>query len=212
MISLVSLFANILTAQNLPVMKNVEKDSLYIIYVNLDHKIEINPRKADLSLMELRATNANVLKLNDTVYQVRYHTIDEETKIKLYYKGLPVDIMTAKVSNMLAPKVKIAGISGPNIPATALKGLKKFELVYTPEMEKMKGLEFFNCRILITEPGKPLSFNVNLRNLEFPEQLVSMLSKLKPESTIRFDEFKMKTNQNYVLNVEGSSITFIVVE
>jgi hypothetical protein len=198
--------------QKLPQFLGIEKDSIYTFYVNVDQKLHIKPRSADLSMIEIKATNAYVYKFNDSTYVVRYNTTTEISKIKLYYKNLPVDIINVQVETMPAPAIILGGNQGPNLTQETLRNLKKLDIQFPLNKSSLKALELFQCRMLITEPGKPITFNTNLGGSVLPDHISKMLAELKPKSTIRFDEFKIKTEQNYVLDVEGSSITFIVVE
>jgi hypothetical protein len=199
-------------AQLLPAFSGIEKDSIKTLYVNIDQRISINPQSSDLAYIEIKASNASIQKLNDTTYALRYNMPFEASKIKLYYRNLPVDIINVKVESMPAPTVILDGNQGPNLSIASLRNVKKVDIVFPKNKEIIRSLELFQCRILITEPGKPVTFNTNFGGTVIPEYISKMLSELKPKSTIRFDEFKIKTPQNYVLDIEGSSITFIVVE
>lgn len=198
--------------QKLPQFLDIEKDSTYTFYVNVDQKLRIKPRNSDVSLIEVKANNAYVYKFNDSTYVVRYNTPTEISKIKLYYKNLPVDIINAEVQTMPTPSILLGGNQGPNLTLEALRNVKKLDIRFPFDKSPLNALELFQCRMLITEPGKPITFNTNLGGNVLPDHISKMLAELKPKSTIRFDEFKIKTEQNYVLDVEGSSITFIVVE
>ncbi len=199
-------------SQHLPAFSGFEKDSIYSLYVNIDQKISINPRNSIAGNIEIKANNASIQKLNDSTYLMRYNMPTEATKIKLYYRNLPVDIINVKVENIPAPAIVLDGNLGPFLTKASLKNIKKVDILFKNNKELIQSLELFQCRILITEPGKPMTFNSNLGGTMIPEYIAKMLSELKPNSTIRFDEFKIKTVQNYVLDVEGSSVTFIVVE
>ncbi len=199
-------------AQSLPKFLGMQRDSTYTFYVNIDQKIHLSPQNSDVSFIELKASNAYVQKINDSLYLIRYNNTFEATKLKLYYKNLPVDIINLKVETMPTPAVILGGNLGPNLTLSTLRNVNKLDIVFPNENGLMNALELFQCRITITEPGKPLTFNTNIGGTLLPAHIAKLLSELKPRSTIRFDEFKIKTAQNYVLDVEGSSVTFIVVE
>lgn len=211
-IPLILCFSTAGFCQKLPQFKEVEKDSTYTFYVNVDQKLHIKPRSADLSMVEVKAANAYVYKFNDSTYVVRYNTPTEISKIKLYYKNLPVDIINVQAETMPAPAILLGGNQGPQLTQENLRNLKKLDIRFPNAKSPFNSLELFQCRMLITEPDKAITFNTNLGGSILPDHISKMLAALKPKSTIRFDEFKIKTEQNYVLDVEGSSITFIVVD
>ncbi len=205
------LCSNIAFAQSLPTIKNNVKDSLFSLYLHIPYSLEVLVHNADPSFIEVKAPNANIQKMSDTLYLITYSNTSEASKIKLYYKNLPIDIMQVKVEAFNAPVVKLMGSSGPNISKFALKNLTKIELDLHAA-SNANNLQLYSCRVFISEPGKPMTFNTILNKLDLPEQLSSMIKNLAPSSTIRFDEFMMKTPQNQIFNASGSSVTFIVVE
>ena len=201
-----------LKAQHLPVFEGFNKDSVYIFFSQIDYKLPIALNTADPSYIEVKSKGGQVVKLNDTLYQVRFNTPGEETKVKLYYKNFPIGIITANVTNVTVPEIRLDGSTSRTISHHVLNKLKRFEVAFSGQDLRNAPFEFFTCKLTIREPGKPEPFSLNLRNLDFPDQLQMVLAKLPIHSVITFEEFKIKTLTNNVLNVEGQPVVFNVIE
>ncbi len=198
--------------QHLPAFSWAGKDSVITLYSQLDYPIEIKLNNADPALLQLKAKGATIIKMADTSYQIRFLAPEEEVKIKLYYKNLPVDIMTARVTNPEMPNIVFKGVSGINIARADLSKLKSFEVVFPALMDKIPGLEFYTCKLSIIEPGKPTPFFINLRSPDLPAQLQGIITNLPVDSYLVFEELKIKTRSNNVMNMDGQPVKFRVVE
>ncbi|MBK8700551.1 MAG: hypothetical protein IPN29_13870 [Saprospiraceae bacterium] len=208
----VTFYGKIGFAQNLPVFAKPMRDTVQTLYCQLDYQIPIKLHTADANLIEVKAKPGTVVKLNDSLYQVRYVSPEEEVKIKLYYKNLPVDLYAVKVANLPMPVIRLSGLNGSLIPRGDLTKVKKFELEFPYMSQRNEGIEFFTCRLSIMEPGKASPFLINLRTPDFPQQLQGIISKLPANSTLSFDELKVKTRSNTVMNMDGNPVKFTVVE
>ena len=198
--------------QLLPEMEWAGKDSVVTLYSQVDHQVKIKPNQADVAMMQLKAKSATVIKISDTLYQLRFQIPEEEVKIKLYYKHLPVDIITARVVNLEMPNIKFAGLKGNDISRADLNKVKKFELVFPAFGDLTAGLEFYTCKMSIIEPGKPNPFFINLRSPDLPAQLQGIIANLPINSWIVFEELKVKTRSNNIMNMDGNPVKFRVVE
>ncbi|MBK8698062.1 MAG: hypothetical protein IPN29_00080 [Saprospiraceae bacterium] len=212
LILVVNLWVKMGIAQHLPVFAKTERDTVQTLYCQLDYQIPIKLHTSDPHLIEVKAKPGTVVKLNDSLYQVRYVSPEEEVKIKLYYKNMPVDLYAVKVANLPMPVIRLSGLNGSLIPKGDLAKVKKFELEFPYLSQRNEGIEFFTCRLSIVEPGKPNPFYINLRTPDFPQQLQGIISKLPANSTLSFDELKVKTRSNNVMNMDGNPVKFTVVE
>ena len=199
-------------AQHLPAFSWTGKDSVITLYSQLDYPVEIKLNSADPALLQVKAKGATIIKMADTSYQIRFLAPEEEVKIKLYYKNLPVDIMTARVTNPEMPNIVFKGVSGINIAKADLSKIKSFEVVFPALMGKIPGLEFYTCKLSIIEPGKPTPFFINLRSPDLPAQLQGIITNLPVDSYLVFEELKIKTRSNNVMNMDGQPVKFKVVE
>lgn len=204
--------SGVLASQSLPQIAWEGKDSIITIYCQLDYPVKIDLRQADPSMIQLKSRGASLAKLSDSVYQIRFQIPEEEVKLKLYYKNLPVDIVSLNVINMEMPSIRFNGINGNNIQRSDLSKVRAFELLFPSISAIAPGLEFYTCKLTIIEPGKPAPFYINLRSVELPAQLLGIISTLQPESTIIFDELKIKTRSNNVLSMDGTPVKFRVIE
>ncbi|HRD07633.1 MAG TPA: hypothetical protein PK037_08710, partial [Saprospiraceae bacterium] len=73
-------------------------------------------------------------------------------------------------------------------------------------------LEFYTCKMSIIEPGKPNPFFINLRSPDLPAQLQGIIANLPINSWIVFEELKVKTRSNNIMNMDGNPVKFRVVE
>ena len=54
-------------------------------------------------MMQLKAKSATVIKISDTLYQLRFQIPEEEVKIKLYYKIYPLTSSQRALSTWKCP-------------------------------------------------------------------------------------------------------------
>ncbi len=201
-----------LKSQSLPELLWPGKDSVVTLYSQLDHFVRIKPHRSETSMIQLKSKSATIIKMSDTLYQIRFQVPEEEVKIKLYYKNLPIDIITARVINLPMPNIRFAGMMGKDIPKANLGKLKKFELDFPVFDGLSPGLEFYTCKMSIIEPGKQNPFFINLHSSDLPSQLQGIIANLPINSWIVFEELKVRTRSNNIMNMEGNPVRFRVVE
>jgi hypothetical protein len=196
----------------LPSFKSNQKDSIYAYYVQIDQKLEINLNGADPSKIEVKITDGFANRLNDSTFNIRYNAPIEETKLKLYYKNFPVDIQNVKSKNMSIEGIKLGDITDKNVKLSQLLSIKKFELLFPKEMPVQLKPELFSCKLTIHKPGNITPFFTNMRNLDIPQNVQQMIAALPKDSKITFEEIRIKTVTNNVLNLDNDIITFTIVE
>lgn len=203
--------SGMLFGQNLPSFKGIEKDSVYTYLIHSYKKHTIDIRGSKSELIEVKAAGANIQKLNDSTYHLMFTQPMEETKVKLYYKNLPVDIIIAKVINIEMPVIKLANSSFEKISKSNLAAVKNFQIDYKQNPLYL-GFEFYNCVLTISDKNKKEPIRVNLNSLEFPASVAGIIQQLPVNSTISFKNIQVKTPANSVLNVEGDGVNFTIVE
>ncbi len=94
---------NLSSAQRIPSFKN----DITHLYSGVNNPIEIELNGADLAKIKLKCKDARVAKQNDSLYLIAPKYPEGEVKIKLYYKNLPVDIVSTEVINLPNPEILI---------------------------------------------------------------------------------------------------------
>ena len=61
-----------LQAQHLPAFSWAGKDSVITLYSQLDYPVEIKLNSADPALLQVKAKGATIIKMADTIYQIRF--------------------------------------------------------------------------------------------------------------------------------------------
>ena len=196
----------------LPSFKDMAKDSVYTFYTHIDQKIEIKLNNADASKIDIKLSDGYVTKINDSLYQVRYSINFDEAKIRLYYKKFPVDIMTVKAANMTIADIKLGDAVNKILKKTDLLAINKIELIYPTEMPMSLRPELFSYKLVIYQPGMAEPFFTNMRTLELPQNIQKMIAALPIDSKISFEEIRIKTITNNVLNLENDAIVYTIVE
>lgn len=200
-----------ITAQ-LPSFKNIFKDSVYTFYTHIDQKIEVNINNADPAKIDIKLSDGHATKINDSTYQIRYSANFDEAKIRLYYKKFPVDIMTVKSTNMTITDIKLGDFLNKSLKKSDLVTLSKIEIIYPSEMPLNLKPELFSYKLVIHQPGVADPFFTNMRSLDIPQNIQKMIASLPKDSKISFEEIRIKTVTNNVLNVENEAIVFTIVE
>lgn len=211
-ISLFLIVLNNLFSQTIPSFIDFNKDSVYNFYCNIDFPLNIKINGANPDLIEIKAAQTNIYKLSDSLFQIRFLNPNEDTKIKLYYKNLPVDIIHVKTQNLLVPEIKLGNTTSHKITKTELNAANKIDFVF-PDILRKLDLQLFSCTIKIMDASNAQNpYAVNLRSYELPVNVMNIFQKLPINSTIQFSEIRVKTRNNHVMNLEGESPQILVIE
>jgi hypothetical protein len=189
-----------------------QKDSIYTYYVQIDQRLDIKLNGADPTKMEIKITDGFANRVNDSTFNIRYNAPIEETKLKLYYKNFPVDILNVKSKNMSIDGIKLGEVTDKNVKVSQLLSIKKFELLFPKEMPLQLKPELFSCKLTLHKPDNTVPFFTNMRNLDIPNNVQQMIAALPKDSKITFEEIRIKTITNNVLNLDNDVITFTIVE
>jgi hypothetical protein len=200
-----------LFGQTLPRMKVNSKDTIYKSTVGGDIKIELNLNAADPTLISLKCSlNPAILKQSDSVYIVRFQTLADEAKLKLYYKNLPIEIKTYKIEDLPLPSFVVDG-SKTEIKKKVLNDKRQHTLEWDPTKDFEKSnFRIYNAKVVLAEEGKaPIIFQ--MRQPELPQQIYNLLPSMKSGSSITISDINFINNYGNVFLTPGTW-TFKVVE
>jgi hypothetical protein len=196
----------------LPQIANVVKDSVYTFHTYVDHVVRLKLNECDPALIELRSKEAQISKLNDTTYYVRYSYLQEESKIKLYYKNLPIQFINVKVKNIAMPEIKFGKESSKILHKAELSTLNDFSFDFNNSLNISSRIELYSCKIVIVEPNKPVPFSWNVNTYILPPHIKQMIAKLPLNAQIIFQDISVKTSSNNIINLIGEPIAFKIIE
>lgn len=207
--SLILIYLNTFT-QSIPELSISDEK---IFYLGVYNEVNLNLNGCDESQIKLKAKDATLRKINDTLYSVYLRGLndEQEMKLKMYYKNLPVDI-------------KNIPIKGSPVLQISLNEENKVAQIPIGEIAKTKIDIRFDDESLNREGYEVFSFNIKYRNAQnkiipiassrYPELSVleKFLNRLKPGDSIIFSDFRMKSRQNNVINCQSNYFEIVLTE
>lgn len=189
---LLLIVTNVSFAQTLPEFNKFEDK---VFYNKMQNLITLNLNGADPSMIKLKMRNGQIGKLNDTSYQISYRgVLEDQVKIKLYYKNLPVDVYTMSAAQ--APLVKIS-LPDTNKTSYTLNELAKQKLNVSIEDKNLVASGYkvhsFQVRAILPKQNRPFPImSLNTTNLN---KLTSARHKLTKGSKMIITDVRLVNKQ-----------------
>ena len=190
-------------AQKLPVF---DKANAKTHFINLGNDIVIDVFEADASKITVKTAEGFLSKINDSLYNIRYNTPIDESKIRLYYKNLPVDVLIISVKNLPSPEIILLGKSGGKLNVADVKMVDTLKIFLPGEVDLSYSVELYTCNVILDIPGSKVQ-TFTLRNNVIPENLKAALLHSKSGTTLIFDQVRFKIG-NSILNIEPKPVRF----
>jgi hypothetical protein len=142
--------------------------------------------------------------MNDSTYLVRFMQKVDETKVKLYYKNLPVSIKTFSVTDLPLPSCIIDG-SSSEIRKSYSGKEHKFELKWPENYElDFNSLKLYNARIQLAE-GNSSKSQPLVGQLDLSKQIYNYItSSVNSGATISITDISFVNSYGNVMNVVGN--------
>lgn len=203
------MFINLnLFSQKLPNWNLPEKP---MFFTGIPHELTIKANASDPQFISVKIPAGFVNKLNDTTYTIRFDIPQEDIKLKLFYKNLPVDIVTATVTKPVAPKLLIKGYQNGPIPREVLESLEELEFVF-PEGFPSAGINIHTIRMNVKVNARSQMTSLQLHSTKLTPQAREILKKIEPGGSLAFDNIMFVTSKNNVLNLPRESYVFSVTQ
>lgn len=197
-----------LFSQKLPKWNLPEKP---MFFTGIPHILTIKTNASDPQFITVKTSAGFVTKLNDTTYNIRFDIPQENIRIKLFYKKLPVDIVNATVTNPEAPKLLIKGYQNGPIPKEQLESLEELEFVF-PEGFPSAGINVYTIRMNVKLNARSPMTSLQLHSTKLTPQAREILKKIEPGGSLAFDNIMFVTSTNNVLNLPRESYVFSVTQ
>jgi hypothetical protein len=173
--------------------------------------VVINLGQSDPTLVSLRSEEINsymISKFDDSTYVINLNRVIGESKLKLYYKGLPVDIFTCSMKSIESPKIKLKDMN-----FEIDKGILTSKTVVDCDLESSYksryrvSLHSFNIKVSYPNGRSEIMSN---NSLQINGHNLTRLKSLPPESVIQFDNIRLRTIYNNVIEVRGTSDNYTI--
>ncbi|HMP28417.1 MAG TPA: hypothetical protein PKD85_02385, partial [Saprospiraceae bacterium] len=183
------------------------------LFNNLPVIINLKLGVSDPTLISVKSTEISsymIAKFDDSTYVVNLNRPINEAKIKLYYKNLPVDIMTGVMAPITLPKVLIEGEESA-ISKGKINTLSNVVCYIEDEYIKKYRVQLH-------------SFNLNLVHLNNRTEVIpnfshtianNNLTRIRtspPGTVVYLSNMKLRTIYNNVIEIKGDSNKFVLVD
>ena len=199
-----------INSQSIPEL-NIQDDKSF--YLGIYNEVPIKLNGCDISKVKLKAKDAQLRKINDSLHTIYLRGIneDQQIKVKLYYKSLPVDIKT--ISIQASPELVISHAGNSKSPRIPIRNLakSKIDINFKDSQLQKEGYEIFSYNIQYRNAQNkiiPLAASrTNGLNV-----LGKFLNRLKPGDAILLNDFRMKSRFNNVINCQSNYFEIIITE
>jgi hypothetical protein len=157
----------------------------------------------------LKCGDNHIKQINDSTYQILPRNPQEEIKVKLYYKNLPVDVYTLPI--IARPKVGVALENGQmSLKLEELKSAKLNFMVSDPTIAA-DGFVFYNCKAtIISESNQAQQFLILYDNKLDKLERLAKINNSKCKLVI--SDVNLKNGQNQVLNFEANPFEVDIIK
>jgi hypothetical protein len=190
---------------------NKSRGDTLALFSSMPVVVVINLGQSDPTLVSLRSEEINsymISKFDDSTYVINLNRVIGDSKLKLYYKGLPVDIFTCTMKTIESPKIVLKDM---NLEID--KGILTSKTVIDCDLEsfyKSKyrvSLHSFNIKATYPNGRSEIMSN---NSLQINGHNLTRLKSLPAESVIQFDNIRLRTIYNNVIEVRGSSDNYTI--
>ncbi len=178
-------------AQSLPEFKEKE-GQLYRVMYNM---VNISLNEADPSYIKLKSNGNRINKLNDSTYQVSFqNALSNDVKIKLYYKGLPVDVLKGEL--IQSPQLKLS-LSNASDEKLSIEDFFTQTLKWELEDKNLiaQKFKFFSVNVNIHRNGRVVKNLLMLKN-DHLSYLRRNKNQIRSGDKITFDQIKIVNGMN----------------
>ena len=195
-------------AQKIPKWKLPENP---LFFTGISHELHIQPFDADPEFISIKSSSGYISKMNDTTFIIRFDLPQEDIKLKLFYKKLPVDIINAKVTAAVAPRLLISGVENGPISKEKLENLEELEFIF-PSGFPASGISLYSARMTIKVNANSRPTTIQLNSSLLTPQAKEMIKKIESGGSLSFDNIMFITRMNNVLNIPRESHIFTVTQ
>jgi len=197
-------------SQLIPKFDKSRGDTL-ALFSSMPVVVVINLGQSDPTLISLRSEEINsymISKFDDSTYVINLNRVIGESKLKLYYKGLPVDIFTSSMKSIESPKITLK-----DMDFEIDKGILTSKTIINCDLESFYksryrvSLHSFNIKVTYPNGKSEIMSN---SSLQINGHNLARLKSLPAESEIQFDNVRLRTIYNNVIEVRGTSDKYTI--
>ena len=194
-------------SQNIPTFKH----DYQVFYLNYENRVELNTNQCDVSKILLKATNARIGTTSDTTYYIYPYNIEEEIKLKLYYKSLPVDILTAEVDTIPNPAIVVKDAVNGELPISKIENLLNgVSIVYDENFQLSNHAELYTYTLILSyKEGDPEFFKVFGSNSNQNFQ-IDKLKNMKAGDKVVISNIQLLNKSNNIRTINATMEIILV--
>ena len=180
--------------------------------MNIYNDFPINLNGADPSLITVKCKNGQIKITNDSLYQIYFRNADEdEMKVKLYYKNLPVDIYMLPLVQALDVNITIDGNRKESYTFEELQNLKLIFNVDDSFLNE-KGLQLHSYRVTALPSAGAKNKDANFMVMNSPDfaNIKRYIQKMDAGQKLLITEVRMRNNLNQVLNCQSGYFEILI--
>lgn len=171
-------------ASNIPAFKDVGET----LFIGIENTISIDLKGCDPELVEIKVSSGHLYKRSDSTYILNVSHVEDEFKIKLYYKKVICEIKSMKTARIPEPTLTFEYENDGKIYRKKNANPGKLQFIYPaayPVHHKSQIMSFF---ISMVDPSGMSMYSATMRNDSFDEFSINQLKRLSPGSTIHISK------------------------
>jgi hypothetical protein len=182
-----------------------------VFFTGVNHLLNIRVNESNPEFISAKNSLGYMNQISDTVFQIRFDMVAEDVKLRLFYKKLPVDIVTATVLKLEAPKVLLLQEPKEQISVSETANIQEVIFRFEPDIpENLASLHSF--RMSIREDGVKRPYTIQLTQSRLDEQLLQTIRNIKPGGSITIDNVLFITPERSILNIPRNVYQFNFVK
>jgi hypothetical protein len=169
----------------------------------MENDFEVTINQADPSFLELKCNGVRVRKTSDTLYHLYPTSVfGEEIKLKLYYKNLPVDVITLPVTDSPIVEVSLENQIEDPISIDVLSNLK-LNVQFIDKYLKDKDWKLFSFNTEVKRGDFPPSPFIVIRNNSL-SSVKQFRSRLQSGDKIVINDIVFVNNRNQRVSCQSN--------
>lgn len=197
------------TAQKLPSFAGDDDYRTFVL--SLNNELVIDLGECDPSKVEVKCKHKGVYitKLTDSLYNIRFTIDQEEVKVKLYYKNLPVDVLKGELQQTNSPTVIVNGKEGGEITHKELLATKKIKLKYADDVITSLKPQIYSYKVIFT-PAQGNPIKLHQTKLQFNRNFTKRLEMMRGDYTVTFTQFMVRVTGGQLATLGANDTVFTV--
>lgn len=164
-----------------------------VVYINVENPILIKLNECLPEDIVVKVNLGTLSKRSDSLYMLIPNQLDEEIKVKVYYKKIVIGIKTFEVKNLPAPEIKLKHEKDNTLKVSQLKEPITLMMTYPSELDNLYKGEIMSFSITIMNEQGQMLMSTQSRNKILEGNIFKVTQNLKPGSNIHLSNFIIRS-------------------